>query len=742
MKKSLKYLLIAMLMLFPTVVFAAGSAKCDISGSSSSTTTSTSATLGSNVTIYVRVNSLNGNSIVSAGGDINYDTSYLEYVSAQNLTDWSNNSRKVRDGLYRNNVMDNSMENPITSDKATYSVTFKTLKEGSTTVTFSGVEIANSSEILNSSSSNKTVTINISNGSSTDQKSNNANLSGITVSKGTLSPAFNKDTTGYTVNVENSVNSISIGATKEDTKANMTGDTGTKSLSEGNNIFSIKVTAEDGTTSKTYTIKVVRATSGGEPSGGDEGGDPTPGEGEGEPEGPSIDDPRSSDNKLKNLSVSGYTLNPGFSPNQDSYSIEVNNDVNKIDVTALPNHEKATASIEGNTDLKVGINNVTVKVTAEDGSQKIYTIKVVKKGENNTTPTDITSKSSENRLKSLFIANGTLSTKFDPNINNYSIVVANEINSLDLSAIAMDSKATVRVYNNEGFTEGETKVVSIVVTAENGSQRTYTINVKKSDKTSNNKLVGISIGGTSLEPGFNKDITNYTAKVGSGVKSINVSATPENENAKVEYSVNGGAFSSNGNLNLEDGNNVVLVKVTDENGFVQFYTVNVEKKPSTFSIFGLKIPRWLGYLLLGLLLLFIGWLIFLVLRRRKQKDVERTQAVPNIEFKPEFNFGSKNQDNDKVEDGGILNQNSAGASASSEDNDGNNNYDAFKDDEKEVPYDPYDEVVTKDEIIDAIQENDPEKLKILYKQEMLNREKEKIKNKENEEIRHSKKDDE
>ena len=33
----------------------------------------------------------------------------------------------------------------------------------------------------------------------------------------------------------------------------------------------------------------------------------------------------------------------------------------------------------------------------------------------------------------------------------------------------------------------------------------------------------------------------------------------------------------------------------------------------------------------------------------------------------------------------------------------------------------------KDEIIDAIKEKDPEKLKILYEQEMLNRKKEKLK---------------
>ena len=50
---------------------------------------------------------------------------------------------------------------------------------------------------------------------------------------------------------------------------------------------------------------------------------------------------------------------------------------------------------------------------------------------------------------------------------------------------------------------------------------------------------------------------------------------------------------------------------------------------------------------------------------------------------------------------------------------------------KEVPYDPFDETVTKDEMFDAISEametKDPSKLQILYEQERLNRKKEALK---------------
>ena len=88
-------------------------------------------------------------------------------------------------------------------------------------------------------------------------KSSNALLNGITVSKGSLSPEFSSNTTSYTVTVENDVTSIDIGATKADSKATITG-TGTKTLAVGANTFIITVTAEDGTTIKTYSITVNR----------------------------------------------------------------------------------------------------------------------------------------------------------------------------------------------------------------------------------------------------------------------------------------------------------------------------------------------------------------------------------------------------------------------------------------------------------------------------------------------------
>lgn len=89
---------------------------------------------------------------------------------------------------------------------------------------------------------------------------NNANLSSITLSAGSLTPAFSTTTTEYSVNVENSVSSIEVTAIAESPKANVVVNlSGSTPLTAGTSTdFIITVIAEDGT-SKDYKVTVKRA---------------------------------------------------------------------------------------------------------------------------------------------------------------------------------------------------------------------------------------------------------------------------------------------------------------------------------------------------------------------------------------------------------------------------------------------------------------------------------------------------
>ena len=85
----------------------------------------------------------------------------------------------------------------------------------------------------------------------------------------------------------------------------------------------------------------------------------------------------SSDATLADLSISPGTLSPAFSPSTTSYTATVSSSTTKLTVSATKNHSAASVSVSG-TSLSVGKNNVYVTVTAEDGTQKTYTIVVTR----------------------------------------------------------------------------------------------------------------------------------------------------------------------------------------------------------------------------------------------------------------------------------------------------------------------------------------------------------------------------
>jgi hypothetical protein len=101
--------------------------------------------------------------------------------------------------------------------------------------------------------------------------SNNANLSGLTVSAGTLNPGFAAGTLNYTVTVPGSVDSLTVTATKSDANSVMSSSgsviasagvlTGSVSSSLGlgtTTLFTITVIAQDGVSTRPYTIHVFR----------------------------------------------------------------------------------------------------------------------------------------------------------------------------------------------------------------------------------------------------------------------------------------------------------------------------------------------------------------------------------------------------------------------------------------------------------------------------------------------------
>ncbi len=238
----------------------------------------------------------------------------------------------------------------------------------------------------------------------------------------------------------------------------------------------------------------------------------------------------SNNNYLASLKIEGANLRPGFNQNTLNYEVSVPFSVENINVEAKAKDSKAKVSISNQNNLVAGeTRNVTVKVTAENGSVRTYTIKVTRESDPNKV------QSSNNYLSSITIDVGMLSPLFDKEKTKYYIYLPYEIEGINLLATAEDGSATINSDLPETLEVGYNKFVFTVV-AENGEERVYTINVIRANNPElmsegNLYLKSINIKKGSLDKKFNKDTYVYYYIKSKGFE---LEALPLDDNNKVE----------------------------------------------------------------------------------------------------------------------------------------------------------------------------------------------------------------
>lgn len=226
MKKIIYGIVTFMLLaILPTNVDAASATLKVKSGST--------AVVGSTVTVNVTLSS--GTAIGAWEYILNYNSSYLKLVSGST------------------SVADYTTSASGTKSK-TYTLTFKTLKSGKTSINI-GSYLVYALDESQMSVTTSSATIKIMTQAELEATySKDNNLKELNLEGYTLTPEFNKDTLEYSATIPSDVTNVKINATANDSKASVTGD-GEFEVVEGNNRFEIKVRAENGS-EKTYVLNV------------------------------------------------------------------------------------------------------------------------------------------------------------------------------------------------------------------------------------------------------------------------------------------------------------------------------------------------------------------------------------------------------------------------------------------------------------------------------------------------------
>ena len=305
-----------LMMISSNTVFAAGSF----------TVSKSSITITEGKTDKISINGSN------ATGRVDIKSSNSDIASVSSNNEWlENNSKTITITGKKAGTATISISGTVADEdgkEATISKTVKvTVKEKATTTT---------------DSKNNTSTT----------KSSNAYLStlGVTPKEYDFS-GFSKTKYEYNVTVPSDVNSLKVVYKTADSKAtvNVNGNSGFEVGS--NNKITIKVTAEDGKTSKTYQIKVTKLAT------------------EEEKPGNLIEEEKNL--YLKSLEIEGVNLSPEFSSDIYAYTADIETDITQVKLNAKANNEKAKIEITGNENLVDGENLINVIVIGKDESTKV-----------------------------------------------------------------------------------------------------------------------------------------------------------------------------------------------------------------------------------------------------------------------------------------------------------------------------------------------------------------------------------
>lgn len=182
-----------------------------------------------------------------------------------------------------------------------------------------------------------------------------------------------------------------------------------------------------------------------------------------------------------------------------------------------------------------------------------------------TQPPATTAKSSDATLKSITIGSKTYSGSSLKNTITYTADA--KVNSIKISAVKNNSKATVSGTGTKSLIAGQTNKFTINVTAEDGTKKAYNVNIIRLieestvpnviegdiPETENAKLMlsSLIIKDVELDPEFNSETYTYVANV-QNMTQLEIDATANNPDAEINIE---------GATDLKQGDNIVKITV-------------------------------------------------------------------------------------------------------------------------------------------------------------------------------------
>ncbi|WP_395737657.1 cadherin-like beta sandwich domain-containing protein [Prosthecobacter sp.] len=401
--------------------------------------------------------------------------------------------------------------------------------------------------------------------------STDATLSGLALSSGTLSPVFASGTLSYTATVSNATTSVMVTpiTTQANASVKVNGTTvasgtasGPVSLVVGSNTLTIVVTAQDGTTTKTYTVAVSRTSL------------------------PSVTTPTSTSVSGVSATLGGWVTSTGFttiSARGVVYSPTGTNGAPQLGGTGVMTVAVAgglgtfTAGVSGLTP-NTPYTYAAYATNSEGTSYSSFGTFTTASLPTVTTPTSASLTGTSATL------GGSVTSDGGATISARGVVCAPtatngnpRIGGLGVANILGSGTTGVFTVNAIGLTPGTAYSYAAYATNDGGTS--YSSTGTFTTLSNNPNLSGLVISTGTLSPSFASGTTSYTVTVADTLSSLTVTPTVAQANASVK--VNGTAVNSgsaSGAISLGYGANTITTVVTAQDGTTtKTYTIVVTR---------------------------------------------------------------------------------------------------------------------------------------------------------------------